>query len=385
MKKLILLALIACLAGTSHAQWQQTSLDTYAISTYAVSGNYIFAGAYGEGIFLSTDNGINWTQVNSGLTDQFVNAIAVNGDHIFVGTDGGVFLSTNNGSNWIAKGLADVGSFSIVIHNNQIYTGTFEGVYVSSDNGDNWSATNNGLPEYSWVLTLAVNNNVMYAGTWDSGIYKSTNNGGNWSEANNGLPANTKIYIFAVNGNDIFAGTWGAGVFLSSNNGESWSDLNSGLTDLNIYALAIYGTEIFAGTSQQGVFVSSNYGDNWTTANDGLTDNTVSSLAITNDNIFAGTAGSGIWIRPLGDFVGIEDGIFVRNFAVYPNPASNMITIEIDQKAEIEILNSQGQLIKSLTANYNKIVVDISELQVGIYFIKVTDNKGIFINKFVKN
>jgi hypothetical protein len=282
--------------------------------------------------------------------------------------------------------LANVGSFSIVIQDNQIFSGTFEGVYVSSNNGDTWSATNIGLPEYSWVLTLAVNNNVMYAGTWDSGIYKSTNNGGNWSEANNGLPANTKIYIFAVNGNDIFAGTWGAGIFLSSNNGESWTDLNSGLTDLNIYALAIYGTQIFAGTSQEGVFVSSNYGGNWTTANDGLTDNTVSSLTISNDTIFAGTAGSGIWVRPINDFVGIEDRISGRNLAAYPNPASNLITIEIEHKAEIEILNSQGQLIKTLTVNgnKNKVDVDIADIQSGIYLIKVTNNRGIYINKFLK-
>ena len=57
----------------------------------------IFAGALGNattgaggGVFRSTDNGDNWSQINSGLTNSSVRALAINssGD-IFAGTDGG--------------------------------------------------------------------------------------------------------------------------------------------------------------------------------------------------------------------------------------------------------------------------------------------------------
>ena len=58
----------------------------------------IFAGTYGGGVFLSTDNGASWTAVNNGLTNPDINTLAINGTNIFAGTNEGVFLSTNNGA-----------------------------------------------------------------------------------------------------------------------------------------------------------------------------------------------------------------------------------------------------------------------------------------------
>jgi len=41
------------------------------------------------------NNGTSWTEVNSGLTNQSVNALAVSETNLFAGTEGGgVFLST---------------------------------------------------------------------------------------------------------------------------------------------------------------------------------------------------------------------------------------------------------------------------------------------------
>ena len=66
---------------------------------FAVSGTNLFAGTYGDGVFLSTNNGASWTAVNNGLTDLYVWALAVSGTNLFAGTYGsGVFLSTNNGT-----------------------------------------------------------------------------------------------------------------------------------------------------------------------------------------------------------------------------------------------------------------------------------------------
>ena len=43
----------------------------------AVSGTNLFAGTYGGGVFLSTNNGTSWTAVNTGLTNTDVYALAV--------------------------------------------------------------------------------------------------------------------------------------------------------------------------------------------------------------------------------------------------------------------------------------------------------------------
>ncbi|MEX0601758.1 MAG: regulator, partial [Bacteroidota bacterium] len=93
--------LLALLAATSihplFAQWVQTN-GPYGgfVRSLAVSGTNLFAGTDGGGVFLSTNNGTSWTQVNTGLTNTDVRSLAVSGTNLFAGTDGGgVFLSTN--------------------------------------------------------------------------------------------------------------------------------------------------------------------------------------------------------------------------------------------------------------------------------------------------
>jgi len=56
-----------------------------------------------DGVFISTNSGASWRGVNSGLTNTYVQCLAVSGSNIFVGvngTNGGIFLSTDNGTNW---------------------------------------------------------------------------------------------------------------------------------------------------------------------------------------------------------------------------------------------------------------------------------------------
>jgi hypothetical protein len=51
-----------------------------------VSDSNLFVGTYGGGVYLSTNNGMNWTNVGSGLTDTLVQSLAVCGTNLFVGT-----------------------------------------------------------------------------------------------------------------------------------------------------------------------------------------------------------------------------------------------------------------------------------------------------------
>jgi hypothetical protein len=72
------------------------------------------------------------------------------------------------------------------------------------------------------------------------------------------------------------------------------------------------------------------------------------------------------------------------NIMVYPNPATNDITIEYPQSAVIEITDIQGQLIKTLAATDNKTNIDVSSLSGGVYIVEVKTDKGITFKKFVK-
>jgi len=92
--------LLAAFTAFSKSDKQGNGLLSSWVTCFATKGNYVFAGTCG-GVFLSTDNGNSWTEKNTDLTIQSVQAIVTSGNNIFVGTYlGGVFISTNNGGSW---------------------------------------------------------------------------------------------------------------------------------------------------------------------------------------------------------------------------------------------------------------------------------------------
>jgi len=273
--------------------------ETYVFALAINSSGHIFAGTfYGGGVFRSTNNGDSWTAVNTGLTNLDVEALAINASgHIFAGTRGGVFRSTDNGDSWIAV-LTDHDNEALAINaSGNIFAGTQRGgIFRSTNNGDNWTRVNTDLTN-TIVLALAINSSGhIFAGTFGGGIFRSTNNGNSWTAINTGL-TNTEVLALAINASGhIFAGTNGGGVFRSMNNDDSWTAVNTSLTNIKVYALAINASgNIFAGTNGDGIFRSMNNGDSWTAVNTGLTNTVVVALAINSSgHIFAGNFDGGV-------------------------------------------------------------------------------------------
>jgi photosystem II stability/assembly factor-like uncharacterized protein/pimeloyl-ACP methyl ester carboxylesterase len=285
------------------AQWVQTN-GPYGgnITSFAISGDNIFAGTGGGGIYLSSNNGSSWSPVNTGLSDWDVRTIAASGNNIFAGTGGGaffpggVYLSTNNGSSWalVFSPHINPGILSLAINGNYVFAGTTDGLYISTNNGLNWSPANTG--GFSRAYAFIVKGTNIFAGTSD-GIYLSTDNGLNWTQVNSGLPTNLFVSTFTINGNNIFAGDYSRGVYLSTDNGSNWSRINNGLSDTSVYALTSSGNNIYAGTSGGDVFISTDNGSNWNLIDSGLPVNQViCSLTSKESNIFAGTFGKGVFV-----------------------------------------------------------------------------------------
>jgi hypothetical protein len=202
-------------------------------------------------VFLSTNNGISWSTVNTGLTNTYVGALTVSGTNLFAGTQGGVFLSTDNGTSWnqVNTGLTYSSVRALAVSGTNLFAGGDAGVFLSTNNGTSWTVVNTGLTD-STVRALEVSGTNLFVGTW-GGVFFSTNNGTSWSTINAGLTDNALfVYAFAVTGVNLFAGTWG-GVFLSTNNGSSWTAVNTE----HVWSLAVSGTNLFAGT-WNGIFES---------------------------------------------------------------------------------------------------------------------------------
>jgi hypothetical protein len=82
-------------------------------------------------------------------------------------------------------------------------------------------------------------------------------------------------------------------------------------------------------------------------------------------------------------WVGIEES-GVNNIEIYPNPTTDRLYIDAAQNTEIEISNIAGQILKCLIINNNHTIIDISDFAEGLYFVKVKNEKGISVKKFVK-
>ena len=62
-----------------------------AINCFQFFGSSIFAGTDSGGVFLSTDRGLSWANVNAGLNGARVLTLAVNGRDLIAGTESGIW------------------------------------------------------------------------------------------------------------------------------------------------------------------------------------------------------------------------------------------------------------------------------------------------------
>ncbi|MDU8884696.1 T9SS type A sorting domain-containing protein [Yeosuana sp. MJ-SS3] len=76
------------------------------------------------------------------------------------------------------------------------------------------------------------------------------------------------------------------------------------------------------------------------------------------------------------------DEFVLSNFSMFPNPAKNIITIQLKGGMELEkvnIYNYLGQFISSTKEN----IINSSELSGGIYFVEIETNKGKASKKLI--
>lgn len=118
---------------------------------------------------------------------------------------------------------------------------------------------------------------------------------------------------------------------------------------------------------------------------------------INNDKVFYNISGEWIpsaekgslMIRPVfGDITGNTNKLTKTNFKIYPNPAKNFINIQFKKNPKkqynLQIFDIQGKQVY-YKQNFETKYLNIEQLNKGIYFIRISDNKSvIFDTKFIK-
>jgi ligand-binding sensor domain-containing protein len=359
------------------AQWIQTSGPTGGIvNCLAASGTKLFAGTNGNGVYISTNNGTNWTPANSGIENSGVLDLAFSGQSLFAGTYDGLFKSTNDGSNWTEVNIGLLSDYvtNIAVSGSKIYAGSVYSIYFSSDYGTSWINLNTITG--TWALDIS-DTSLFASFNSGKGVYRSTNDGVSWVPVNNGL---TNIVLtFCFNGSNIYAGTYSGGVFLSSDNGANWIMKSNGLPNSPVNALISHGSNLFAGT-ENGVFLSTNNGSIWNPANDGLTNSHIFSFSIINTNIFAATSVN-VWKRPLSEMTKISTISIKTVIQGFYNPFANRMNISDTVRAYLRNVSSPYNIVDSSIANIDSVTYTgnfvFSNALSGTYYIVLKHRNSI--------
>jgi len=247
------------------------------------SASQIIYAATTNGLYKTTDAGVNWTLLTS---LSFIDMEFKPGDPttIYGSTEGwsttSIYRSTNSGASWGSP----VASYSgrrteLAVSYNQtawvyavVSNGGMEGVYRSTNSGAsytqvlngstngnyllNWSCngtgSNNGQGSYDLCIAVDPNDaNEVYIGgvnTW-----KSTDGGVNWNINNHwtnsygcGVPEAhaDKHFLAFQNGTSTLFECNDGGLYKTSNGGTNWTHLSSGMAISQIYRMGVSQTQV---------------------------------------------------------------------------------------------------------------------------------------------
>ena len=274
--------------GVNWNKLLSTAHSVRAIAIHPTNPDTILVATYGSGIYRSTNNGKNWSQVNLGLVSTFVRDIAylpTNPTTVFAatGTGGGMHRSTLSGITWTQ--LADTtGSLNgthgaaeqiqiSVTDSVRIYVAESDrGVIKSLDNGNTWKRVVHGLLSFNG-RSLAIVDTLRYYGSSDRGAFFTTLRDTAWHMVDGGLTNLTVDALLspASAPSTCWAGTEGGGVYRTDNRGASWSQLDGGL--LNTFGFSLAVRPVSPGpVPRTTVYVGTGFGDQfWKSTDNGST------------------------------------------------------------------------------------------------------------------
>lgn len=338
-----LMSMIIIISSTEHSysQWTRVNRD-FGGTIYALksNGNYLLASNL-DSIFISSNNGGNWTSTSTGISGFEVIRLETLGEYYFAGTGNyGVYRSNDNGFSWKPANVGMINTYYYVsqflVDNDIIFAGTGGGVFLSADTGASWKPINNGLKNIG-INSLTGNRSHLFADVEtgsartgeNSDLYYSSDNGNNWTLIDKSVPG-TAIASFG----DTLLASNANGIFIYTKSDSNWNRLNTGvmLGGGVIGSFQSFGKFLFGAISNGRIYRSTDNGLSWVTINDSLFCNYIWSLSLNNKYLFAGTD-NGIWFCPISELMtGVKNTsrdalLSFRLKQNYPNPFNPSTTL----------------------------------------------------------
>jgi len=306
-----------------------------AISDLEVTADGVVYAATSNGVYVSTDDGRNWTDASdwlvvtdvrdlmiredgsmwavaygaglfkwnapvrrwdsAGLAQTFATSIVESADgNLVVGSIGFAYLSVDNGISWQAKSLDgfQVNIQDLANNNSYLFAASSLGVFRSSDSGETWEFASFGIQELDIrSVEMDLQGNV-YAGVAPTSggcvLYRSRGNGSIWTCIQPTTdPLLVPVLKMGPNG-FLYAGGY-RNVLYTENEGNTWQSIPaSGST---VDAILFTGTSMLIGSQGLGILRSETAGSSWEVSNSGMQSRINSVTALDSGRILVGTEG----------------------------------------------------------------------------------------------
>lgn len=267
--------------------WETVSSNQFqgGLRIMVVGPDNVFVVWGYNGVFVSIDQGVNWSQISgegwSGEPGLWANAA---GDIFYAMQGGKLFRHTYQGltANWSPANLIELTDFTAkaagdnvatmtIDNTGQLFVATFGNVFKSTNNGNNFtSITANlntaGLSYFDGRMATSPNNAIYYF-AHDNKLYKSVNQGTNWtSTPGPSINYGSRVQRIAfASASTFFVGTQGDGVFRTTDTAVNWAFKSNGLTGANTSGIVIANTtnKIIAVKNANSYWSSSDNGATW--------------------------------------------------------------------------------------------------------------------------
>lgn len=389
MKKILIILLIL-ISIPFYGQWvqQSSTVTTYLRDVYCITEDIVIVVGEDGTILKTTDGGTNWIQKISGTKQDLSKVQFVNSNIGYIIGGGGTLLKTiDGGDNW----------FAIITGINAFLSGLScvnENVFFISQNGGVIRKTTNGGDSFeilddplttSTVAIQFLNETTGYIISYYN-LYKTTDGGDSW------FLKYENIGSFYFLDEDIG--------FINAADGFS-KTIDGGSNYIYLASVPFVMNKLFAPTENLvwGVTFDfllngePNYTMRFEIDSLGEFDMDVSESPLFNSIHFANpTKGYGvidqfIYKNSTG-LLGVDQLETKDNINIYPNPATNQISISLISNAlksfNIQISDSLGKEIyfKSYHSE-NKVLINTSSFAKGIYFLNISNNEKRQIRKLI--
>ena len=297
-------------------------------------------------------------------------------------------ISTPSQGNWVTPFEQDPMLTDV------IYIG-LNHVYKSVASGNNWTAISQELGGNLNQLKIANSNNLVIYTSRGGLLFKTVDGGAtDWLQLPSPGGSINSIAIHPTNPEKIaVATTSNSKVFVSEDGGLSWLNYKFNLPGFSALAL------VWDNNGEDGLYLGMDYGifyiDNtlneWQPYSTNLPNVIINELEINSADgkIYAGTYGRGLWASPyVPHLLNTTSLLNDTDVEIFPNPVKNSVTINFRKGAEADfrIYDQLGKLVRYQPNVYisQPYSIDISELNSGIYFIRINSDIGTITKRLIK-